>query len=583
MSAPVPPRDDRWKGAMALSVVGCAVTLLAALLPAEGLTLGDTVVRISYPEGWRAWLHPDPPQIVIPRWKPEDVSDLLAQYDSGWTAATAMEPAVDSLAVPASAPDSAAAMDSTATGAAVAALAHGTADTAASIPESVLPTAPSAPTAQPRRAAVQVPEAGALPPALRLSIPESAQWAFGRLFAQLEQHGEVNVLHYGDSQIEGDRISGIMRHSWQKRWGGSGPGLQAPVPLVQSFALRQSHTGPWKRHTRYGRRDTTDTDDRYGLMACYAEMTDTSSTACLTVAPEPRNHRQFGQWQGLRLWHDSVAADCAVAVNGVAVDTLRAGTSASALDLGAAWNGPSTSLNADAGSPVSVATEVCFQGGVPRIFAVEPKGQGVQWHGVPMRGSSGTLFRKLDRPHFTRQLQALGPELVILQYGGNVVPHCKDLAQAERFGGWFGSQIRLFQRVLPDAAILVIGPSDMSEKSGPRWTSFPQLAAVRDVLKRTALENGAGYWDLLEVMGGLGSMPAWVDSEPPLAGPDHVHFTPLGAKRVGTLLDRSFLGCYSEWKQDWAQPAPSAMPKRTTSPVVPSALRAPVLETDGLR
>jgi len=106
---------------------------------------------------------------------------------------------------------------------------------------------------------------------------------------------------------------------------------------------------------------------------------------------------------------------------------------------------------------------------------------------------------------------------------------------------------------------------------------------VRDVLKRTALENGAGYWDLLEVMGGLGSMPAWVDSEPPLAGPDHVHFTPLGAKRVGTLLDRSFLGCYSEWKQDWAQPAPSTMPKRATSPVIPSALSAPVLETDGLR
>ena len=579
MSAPVPPRDDRWKGAMALSVVGCAVTLLAALLPAEGLTLGDTVLRISYPEGWRAWLHPDPPQVVIPRWKPEDVSDLLAQYDSDWTAATAMEPGADSLEGPASAsaPDSAAVVDSSATSALDSALALPTADTA------VATLAPALPIEQPRRAPVPVPEVGALPPALRLSIPESAQWAFGRLFAQLEQQGEVHVLHYGDSQIEGDRISGIMRHSWQKRWGGSGPGLQAPVPLVQSFALRQSHTGPWKRHTRYGRRDTTDADERYGLMACYAELADTTSVACLTVAPEPRNHRQFGQWHGVRVWHDSVATDCAVLVNGVAVDTLWAGTSPSALDLTGGWNGPSPSLSPDATPPLSLATEVCFQGGVPRIFAVEPKGQGVQWHGVPMRGSSGTLFRKLDRPHFTGQLQALGPELVILQYGGNVVPHCKDVAQAERFGGWFGSQIRLFQRVLPDAAILVIGPSDMSEKSGLRWTSFPQLAAVRDVLKRTALENGAGYWDLLEVMGGLGSMPAWVDSEPPLAGPDHVHFTPLGAKRVGTLLDRSFLGCYSEWKQDWAQPAPSTMPKRATSPVIPSALSAPVLETDGLR
>lgn len=577
MSAPETPRDDRWKGAMALSVVGCAVTLLAALLPSEGLTVGDTVVRISYPEEWRAWLHPKPPTVVVPRWKPEDVSDLLAQYDSGWTAATSVGPVADGLAAAALLP----AADSTAVDAVQESPAAAPVSLAS---DTVRPTpSPALAETEPRRIAVPLPDAAALPPALRLAIPESARWAFGRLFAQLDEHGEVNVLHYGDSQIEGDRISGIMRHAWQKRWGGSGPGLQAPVPLVQSFALRQTHTGPWKRHTRYGRRDTTDADERYGLMACYAELQDTATTACLTVAPEPRNHRQFGRWNGVRLWHDTVASECIVAINGIAVDTLPAGTGPSLLDLATPWIGGAPSMEAGGTPAPSLATEICFQGGVPRVFAIEPKGRGVQWHGVPMRGSSGTLFRKLDRPHFTRQLQTLAPELVILQYGGNVVPHCKDMAQAERFGGWFGSQIRLFQRVLPDAAILVIGPSDMSEKTGMRWTSFPQLAAVRDVLKRTALENGAGYWDLLEVMGGLGSMPAWVDSEPPLAGPDHVHFTPVGAKRVGTLLDRSFLGCYSEWKKDWAQPAPASMPKRTTAPVIPTGLNTPALETDGLR
>ena len=576
MSAPHPPRDDRWKGAMALSVVGCVVTVLAASFPAEGINVGGTVVRMAYPESWRAWLHPDPPQLVVPRWRPEDVSDLLAQYDSGWTAATGLEPAnaraadtagvdftgVDSTSVAGSRPQK---VDSIAQEADVA-----------------LGPAP----APPRRRPAHIPDASALPAALRLTIPESAQWAFGQLFAQLDEHGNINVLHYGDSQIEGDRISGIMRHAWQQRWGGSGPGLQAPVPLVQSFALRQSHTGPWKRHTRYGRRDTTDTDERYGLLACYAELEDTTgSTACLTLAPEPRNHSQFGMWKGIRLWHDSVATDCVVRVNDILLDTLRAGTPASVLDLHGSWPKADTALAMTGDGPIVglQETEVCFEGVVPRIFAVEPKGQGVQWHGVPMRGSSGTLFRKLDRPHFTGQLRALSPELVILQYGGNVVPHCKDLAQAERFGGWFGSQIRLFQRVLPKAAILVIGPSDMAEKTGLQWTSFPQLEAVRDVLKRTALENGAGYWDLLEVMGGLGSMPAWVDSEPPLAGPDHVHFTPLGAKQVGTLLDRSFLACYSEWRQDWSKPAPSAMPKRAAAPVIPSSLQTPVLETDGRR
>ena len=160
---------------------------------------------------------------------------------------------------------------------------------------------------------------------------------------------------------------------------------------------------------------------------------------------------------------NTVATDCVVRVNDILLDTLRAGTPASVLDLHGSWPKADTALAMTGDGPIAglQETEVCFEGVVPRIFAVEPKGQGVQWHGVPMRGSSGTLFRKLDRPHFTGQLRALSPELVILQYGGNVVPHCKDLAQAERFGGWFGSQIRLFQRVLPKAAILVIGPSSI--------------------------------------------------------------------------------------------------------------------------
>lgn len=581
MSAPHPPRDDRWKGAMALSVVGCAVTVLAALSPSEGFTFGGTAVRISYPEAWQAWLNPAPAPIVVPRWKPEDVSDLLAQYDSNWTAATAVGLPADSLAsIDPTAPDRAAVVSVPVDSAAAMLADTSTTPVAAAVPKQAPTPAP------PRHAQVTIPDASALPPALRLSIPESARGAFGQLFAQLDQDGDIQVLHYGDSQIEGDRISGVMRDAWQERWGGSGPGLQAPVPLVQSFALRQSHSGPWKRHTRYGRRDTTDADDRYGLLACYADLDDSSGVeACLTIAPEPRNHRQFGLWDGVRVWHDSVATDCFISVNGVPTDTLKAGTSADVLELslmGTPSGGDTLAPAHAVHAPVPV-TEICFQGGTPRIFAVEPRGQGVQWHGVPMRGSSGTLFRKLDRAHFTGQLQTLSPDLVILQYGGNVVPHCNDLAQAERFGGWFGSQIRLFQRVLPEAAILVIGPSDMSEKTGLQWTSFPQLAAVRDVLKRTALDNGVGYWDLLEVMGGLGSMPAWVASEPALAGPDHVHFTPLGAKKVGTLLDRSFLGCYSEWKHNWLKPAPTAMPKRSTAPAIPSGLSSPALETDGRR
>ena len=558
MSAQPPPSDERWRGALALSVVGCVVTCLAVWQPESGWNMGDVAFKISLPSSWAALLEKEEVTPVIPRWKPEDVSELLARYDEEWSAASAdleagsaAEVAPDSIGtVPVSPP----VVDSAVT------------SQGKPGPESLSAPSP-APARRTRRAVdLTIPDPASLPPALRITIPESARSGFQRLFAQLDLDGEINVLHYGDSQIEGDRISGVMRNAWQKRWGGYGPGLQPAVPLVQSFALRQGHTGPWKRHTRYGRRDTTDVDERYGLLACYAalDLDDSEDAAgCLTVAPEPRNHKQFSRWDGIRLWHDSLHSDCIVRLNDLPVDTLVAGTGPGTLVLSTPW--PDTLEPA-----ASEEARICFEGPAPRIFAVEPVGAGVQWHGVSMRGSSGTLFRKLDRSLLLSQWDALDPELVILQYGGNMVPHCKDSLTAERYGGWFASQIRLFHRVLPNAAILVIGPSDMAEKTGVDWTSYRMLDPVRKALREAALNEGAAYWDLLEVMGGLGSMPAWVESDPPLAGPDHVHFTPLGAKRVGTLLDRSFLACYGEWKRNWAAPAPSALPKRSPDPVTVS-------------
>ena len=37
-------------------------------------------------------------------------------------------------------------------------------------------------------------------------------------------------------------------------------------------------------------------------------------------------------------------------------------------------------------------------------------------------------------------------------------------------------------------------------------------------------------------MGGWGSIINWVKARPQLAGPDYIHFTPLGAKKIAQLL-----------------------------------------------
>ena len=45
----------------------------------------------------------------------------------------------------------------------------------------------------------------------------------------------IRVVHYGDSQIEEDRITNILRENWQKQYGGGGVGL---IPLHQTIPTR---------------------------------------------------------------------------------------------------------------------------------------------------------------------------------------------------------------------------------------------------------------------------------------------------------------------------------------------------------
>lgn len=529
-----------------------ASAVLIRLCPEGGWTIAGHTIRIEMPAAWAHWVSTDAEPDIVLRWKPEDVEDLLERYEQQLSAIEAQDTVT--VGDVSNAPNTESA-DTLALG-------------SVTPPDSALPVATTAlekstpPVTTPRLDSLTPPSAKDwIPGSLRIRIPEGEQAAFHRLFSKLENGEPVQVLHYGDSQIEGDRISGTLRKRWQKRWGGFGPGIQPPVPLVQSFALTQTLSGNWTRHTRFGRRDTTDLDENYGILASYATADTADGPACITVGRERRSFASFGRWDQLELWHDTVRSPCILRVGDVPTDTLAPGSPPGILSLAGSGMEPG-------GAPVSV----CFDGVPPKLFALHPVGAGVQWHSVAMRGSSGTLFRKLSRGPFRSQIRALAPDLIVLQYGGNTVPYTRDSTAAARYGGWFKRQIELFQGLLPDAAILVIGPSDMAEKTGTTWTSFPMLGAVKTALLDASLDAGVAHWDLLGAMGGLGSMPAWVASEPPLAGPDHIHFTPRGARKVGEWLDRAFWAEFRRWKTGGATPAMTALKPKPSS-VIPLQIK----------
>jgi hypothetical protein len=188
----------------------------------------------------------------------------------------------------------------------------------------------------------------------------------------------------------------------------------------------------------------------------------------------------------------------------------------------------------------------------PTISSFSLEGDyGVQVSNIGMRGSSGTIFGSMDQNLLGRMYSDLNAELFIMQFGGNSVPFFKDSTSVRNYASYFKGQLNTIKKLRPSAAIIVLGPSDMSKLENGIFVTYPLLPYCVAQMKKVTLEAGAGYWDMFGAMGGFNSMPSWVEQG--LAGKDYIHFGPKGASIVSQLFFEAFAAEYAKWQQGITQ------------------------------
>ena len=186
--------------------------------------------------------------------------------------------------------------------------------------------------------------------------------------------------------------------------------------------------------------------------------------------------------------------------------------------------------------PDTTSSATIYLSGNAEIYAISADASyGVALDNIAMRGSSGTIFHRIDTELLAESYKAMNARLIIMEYGGNIVP-----SMGKKSVEWLKKiitrQIQTIQKANPDADILFIGPADMARQQDGVWKTYPGLALTIKTLREIALENGAAYWDMHRVMGGNGSMIKWVKKEPALGFTDHIHFTRRGAAYMGDLF-----------------------------------------------
>ena len=373
----------------------------------------------------------------------------------------------------------------------------------------------------------------------RIYLPDDDYTFFDPVFQAFERAQKegktVRVVHYGDSQIELDRISSNLRDALQERFGGEGTGMFPALTRTPMASISHSAAGGMAGFPMVGDSLTRRAGhNRYGPLSQVVSVQG-SGTVSLRALRQKSTLERVRHFSSVSVLYARASDDFSVTAQS---DTLKPRPVTKKQD-GLTWTTWRFSR------PVDRAT-LRFTGNA-EVYGIATDGKaGVTVDNVPLRGSTGTILTHIDKDLMKNAYLLDDTRLIILQFGGNFVPAAGSSKAISGYMDKVRDQIAWFQEAVPGGKVLFIGPSDMAawDEEDGRLHTYRRLAEVVDSLKAVTLKCGAAYWDLYGMMGGANSMPQWVRHKPALAGPDYVHFTPAGAKVVGETLSHSLLTYY---------------------------------------
>lgn len=377
----------------------------------------------------------------------------------------------------------------------------------------------------------------------RIHFPDNNNSMFDDLFACMDRcsdsvNGEVmHILHYGDSQIEGDRITGYIREYLQRKFGGKGPGMLPAIQPIPSMTVAQSVSDTMSRYIADGNLRQKHDDNHYGILAQMAHL-DGDATLNFRIRATNNGYDNLKNFSNISLMVGNIRAPFRATLKYDNVDSTQTIESACSGFNMLSWK------TDDPTSKFSMQLS-----GDAEIYGIVADGSyGVAVDNIPLRGSSGTFFSRIPSDLLKPAMDKLNVGLIILEFGGNATPYINSDTLVMRYKNRISRQIAFLKKTYPRAEILLIGPADMSHKVNGVLQSYSNIEMLTKALKEAALENKAAFWSMYDVMGGKNSMIKWVGHQPPLASTDYIHFTRQGADRIAELFVQTFMVYYDYYQ-----------------------------------
>lgn len=324
---------------------------------------------------------------------------------------------------------------------------------------------------------------------------------------------KVRILHFGDSHIQPNNLSGIVRKNLQIAYGNGGRGIVFPYSLAKTngpkdFSASSSvkWDNNWINHSQK--------KFSIGLPGIAIKSDSSNGSLKINLRTDSSNYPYS---KGFVVYSMENGKNGSILVNRQfekkykqqSFDTLQFSYSNLRDTLNLEFKNSRLTLH---------------------NFYFENNQKGIIYNSV---GVAGAFYKDyLKNPLFGEQLTLYNLDLLIVSLGTNESTFSK--YSETMFANDLDAMFLLIKQNLPHTSVIITTPSENYFLRKNSTINNDRVLFVNRILREKCQEYGFALWDLYKVMGGNGGMLRW--KEAGLVNKDCIHYLKKGYQLQGKLL-----------------------------------------------
>lgn len=339
--------------------------------------------------------------------------------------------------------------------------------------------------------------------------------------------GLYRIAHYGDSQVEGDRMTAELRKLFKTKFPCEGVGYVPMKDITDPVSYYRQTDASWNRYTVFTNKIKGFAYGQGGSVYRYSPATKAGiNLNILTTYKKSYLYYGYGS--------DSSFVDVYSSGNRLlASHHLDKKTVFNRIDLTLSSN--ETNLH------------FVFRGPSPSVYGVSFDGsKGIQFDNYGIRGQSGDDLMMIPQSQLIEMFTKTNTGMAIVQFGGNVVQGLKSESSINFYGEMYRKLYLHIQSALKKGSLLIIGINDVSRSINGTYESYPNIGALRYLQRKAAIDNGMAFFDIYQLMGGENSIKVW--NQKGLASKDG-HFGDKGRNIVCKELYKALIFEFKKYLQ----------------------------------